>query len=301
MLGMSSIHSLIRGAARLARALLVASALTLALGLAGLRAANARAGEALIDFGREFSNVVGTRPYLARRLTVNNVELRFASGSAPLDLRETMAKMHAWCRTQSGISSAPAARALANVLSPRDAGLLDGVYRYETKNAGVVACIDTGGNLMLDDLTARLRRFAKTGNLASLGQLRYALLRRSQRSTTVLLLWTEGPVSFFDMFPKMGDAPGTDPPGLPRPNNSRRLLSAAEQGQQSAITVYAVERDTPSQLREWYKRALSARGWTLVATAGGSGWLARHRDRIVEVLLTAGSKGQTTITLAELS
>ncbi len=178
-----------------------------------LRVAHARAGEALIDFGRQFASLTASHSATpTRALTINNLRLRLVSANTPLDMHEAMNRLHGWCNVKSGVLTPESVANRLKVEPSRESpGLLDGVYRYETKSTGVIACIDTGGKLVLDDLTARLSRFAKAGDLASLGQLRYAMFRRSTGSTSVLALWTEGTASIFDMFPATGDAPGTDP------------------------------------------------------------------------------------------
>jgi len=178
--------------------------------------------------------------------------------------------------------------------------LPDGTYRYETDKAGVIACIDTGGKLLLDDLTARLRQFTKTGNLASLGQLRYVSFRRSVKGTTILALWTEGSASVLDMFPVHGDAPGVDPRDFPRPGNVRRLLSANEQGQPYAVTVYESETMSVEQLRDWYLQSLRVKDWTNVGTFSKDSLVVKHGDRIVNVILSTAANHHTTITIAEL-
>ena len=287
----------------MARAVLVASALALALIFGCLRIAYARAGEALLDFGQEFSALTASRlASQTRILTMNNLQLRLVTASTSIDVHEAMNRLHGFCSGKGGaFLPESVAKRLAVAASGDQAGILDGVYSYEAKNAGVVACIDTGGQLPLDDLTARLSRFAKSGDLSSLGQLRYALFHRSGKSTSVLALWTEGTASVFDMFPATGDAPGTDPRDFPRPMGVRRLLSAAERGQPYAVTVYETEGQSPEQLREWYRTALLARKWSLIRTPYENGLAAKSGARIVNVVIGVSSMHHSTITVAELS
>jgi hypothetical protein len=58
------------------------------------------------------------------------------------------------------------------------------------------------------------------------------------------------------LFPRSGDAPGADAPGLPRPPGSRRILSAREGGTGQQITMYAGD-----GLEAWYRARLPASGW----------------------------------------
>jgi hypothetical protein len=285
------------------RAALVAFVLLLSLVLGCLHSAQAKAGEALIDFGQELSKLASLRVNdHARVLSVNDVQLHLVSASSWLDLHEVMARFHGFCRDGSGIAIPEAIqKRLSTKAQHEELSALDGVYRHETKDAGVVACLDTGSQLSLDDMTARLQRFAKTGDLASIGRLRYVLARRSAENTTVLVMWTEGKASILEMFPKQGDAPGVDPVNLPRPPGIRRLLSAVELGLPYQVTLYESESQTPPVLREWYSRRLGVIGWTFVATTAPNTLIAKIGSRTLYLHMNVTAKHRTSLSIAELS
>ncbi len=287
----------------LARAILLALVLLTSLVLLCLRTAHARAGEALIDFGQTLNNLMALRTYgKARILAINNLQLRLASADTQLSLHDAMDRMYGLCDIKGGVLMPETVTKQLDVNSARKGmRMIDGIYRYETKDAGVIACMETGGRLRLDDLTARLRLFAKTRDLGSIGQLRYVLFRRSSKHTTLLALWTEGPAFLLDAFPRLGDAPGTDPENLQRPNGIRRLLSASELGTPYLVTLYEASQSSKARLREWYAQSLNAGGWTLVDVPDGANLAAKLGGRIVNIYFHGNARSQMTIAIAELS
>lgn len=285
------------------RAALVAFVLLVVLVLGCWHCAQAKAGEALISFGQEVSKLAGLRVSdQVRILSVNGVQLHLVSASSSLDLHEVIARFHGFCRDSSGVAMPEAIQKRLGTKAQHEVlGALDGVYRHETKDAGVIACLDTGSRLLPDDMTARLQRFAKTGDLSSIGHLRYVLARRSAENTTVLVLWTEGKASILEMFPKQGDAPGVDPINIPRPPATRRLLSAVELGMPYQVTLYESDSQTPSNFREWFSRRLRANGWTFVDTSTPNNLIAKSGNRTLILHMKVTTKHRTALSIAELS
>lgn len=265
--------------------------------------AEARAGEALIDFGQELSNWVALRATdQTRILNLNNVQIHLVSASTSLTLHDTLQRLHGFCRTSSGIEIPDAIRSrLGSNMQKEKLGLLDGVYDHEAESTGVIACLDTGGRLLLDDMTARLRRFTQTRDLAAIGRLRYVLARRTRTGTSVLVLWTEGKAPILDMFPPKGDAPGRDPEGIPRPEGIRRLLSAHESGLAYAVTVYESSSTPLPKLRDWYTRTLGAKGWAVEQVSNRDCVMAQAGDRSIDICWSTPRGNQTLVTIAEFS
>jgi len=285
------------------RAALVGTVLVFALMLSCWRSAEAKAGDALIDFGQELSKWASLRlSDQTRVLNLNNLQIQLVSANTSLNLHDAMARLHGFCRENSGIEIPQALRVrLASGAQSAELGLLDGVYAHETDNSGVIACLDTGGRLLLDDMTARLQRFTQTRDLAALGSLRYVLARRSRIGTTLLVLWTDGKAPILDMFPSKGDAPGRDPDGIPRPEGIRRLLSAHETGLPYAVTVYESSPVSPRKLRDWYTQTLSVSGWTVRQVQDRDCVMARSGDRSLDVCFTTPSGKHALVTIAEFS
>lgn len=178
--------------------------------------------------------------------------------------------------------------------------LMRGMYRYESKSEGVLACIDTERPLGLVELSRSLQAFAKTGDSSAVGQLRYVLARRDGAVTSLLVLWTDGSAPLLTMFPKAGDAPGRDVSDVPRPKDSARLLSASDLGAPYSITVYRSEKVSPVVVYDWYVKTLTERGWRVTEAKTGS-LIARRGARTIFVRTTTVASGGTTTSILELS
>ncbi len=111
----------------------------------------------------------------------------------------------------------------------------------------------------------RLRAFSDHGDLAALGDFRYAFARRDGSQTAIVLAldrWISkalravpprSATHLAEIRAMFRDAPA-----------SRRLLSCFEHGLPYSLTLYQVERLTATELRTWYESALVAAGWTIV-------------------------------------
>jgi hypothetical protein len=285
------------------RAALVGLVLLIVVILGWLHEAKAKVGEALIDFGQELSMWAGVHvSNQTRILSLNGVQLHLLTASSSYTVSEVVDRFYGMCRDNNGPAIPDVVRKRLNARTQdRGLGLLDGVYRHATEDAGVVACLDTGGRLFLDGMTARLQQFAKTGDLSAIGRLRYVVARRSNNGTSVLAMWTEGRTQILDMFPREGDAPGLDPVDIPRPVGIRRILSAREVGLPYEVTVYNSDSLSAAELQVWYVSALVARGWNLADVSGKDCLVAKSGTRLLEICLTKQSEKRTAITLAELS
>ena len=146
---------------------------------------------------------------------------------------------------------------------------------------------------------ARLADFGKTGRLSSLGQFRYALARRHEGSTTLLLLWTEGDAKLAELFPKTGDAPGRDLPDLPRPKGGQRLLSAFEQGMPFGFVTYHLDGKTGKTVVGGYMALLAASGWNH-SRLDHDTFLAEKSGRRVLVRVGERGAGRVVVSLSDL-
>jgi hypothetical protein len=274
-----------------ARVALTLTVLVVGASLLWLRSAEARASEVLFDFGRELMSWQGTQPHSSpRHLTVNGLQLRVMTLSSKDGVQDLLDRFADHCRTHGGVSE-PA-------LS-KEGVEFETSIRRDNEREGVLACIDSERPLGLDELTERLQKVSRSGDLGELGELRYTYVRRSGNTSTALVLWTEGSANLFSMFPQTGDAPGKDPVDVPRPERLRRLLSATEQGAPYAVNVYAAEGRSEAGLRAWYARRLAHRGWSV--TTEGSTLTARHGSRTLLIHLATGTDGRRVVSIAELS
>ena len=77
-------------------------------------------------------------------------------------------------------------------------------------------------------------------------------------------IWTEGPLRFDQIFRETGDALGVDPVDIPRLPGARRLLSAFESGDAQRATIYQTDELDEGAAERFYRRELSASGWTVL-------------------------------------
>ena len=286
-----SIRKLMRAVCGAARASVVAAFLLLvALGLS-LGTAKAALGERLLGFGAELSRWENLRLSTApRRISVNGAELELVVATTHLSIADTLDRLENVCAQRGGVAGANLLPKLLSSTTKVSRSWLSGRVRHESQREGVLACLDTGMPLGLEELSTRLQRVAKSGDLNELGALRYATARRTGNVTTVLFIWSEGSVPLRDMFPKSGDAPGFDPQGVPRPKDSSRLLSGAEHGAPYSIAVYRTETQTPEALLAWYRTALPAAGFAVEDGAGGA-LVARQGTRTLLVHAVKTTRG----------
>ena len=90
---------------------------------------------------------------------------------------------------------------------------------------------------------------------------RYVYAQPGAERTVVISVEAEGEVQLKDLFPPEGDAPGSDAPGVPRPPDARRVMSAREQGSPQQMTLYVTRDSDPAELEAWYRARLPDHGW----------------------------------------
>lgn len=290
----SAFKSVSARALKLVRAATCLAVLFALAGFLSLRVARAEASEHLRGFGAELLSLPSAHAHSApRRLSVNGLELKLLTLSTEESVRQALDRFQARCGDQ-GAFAPKALKAL--LVSP-----LDGTLRDESDDEGFVACIAPEASLSFEDWVDRLRVFAENGDLAVLGELRYAFVRRSGSQTTIVALWTEGSAKLLELFPPSGDAPGHDPPDVPRPAHARRLLSGTEHGAPYSLTLYEVEGRSVEALRNWYAQALEAAGWKLVTRSTEQALVLTKGARTLSVHVTLTQTGRIVASVAELS
>lgn len=293
----SSLRLVHRVGRRLVAGLRAAACISVIFVVAGvvlLRVASAQVSERLHGFGAELLAWQGARLHSTpRQLSVNGLELRLVTATTDESVGDTLDRFHELCRRRGGLS-------MPEGLAERMPGL-DGTFRRASESEGVLACLDSGGPLTLDEVGARLQQLASTGDLSAAGALRYVFARKSGKRTAVLVLWTEGAAPLLGMFPESGDAPGLDPRHVPRPAKTTRLLSAAEHGAPYSLALYDAEQRAPEELRSWYETALETEGWTVTPSGDADTLLARRGPRTVLIRVARGRAGQTIASVVELS
>jgi hypothetical protein len=239
-----------------------------ALSLAA-KSSYASANELMMTVGAQMMRLAGAvRQDQPRTIVLNGLALRFTSGSTEAPVSAVLDFFQARCRERNGRFAEQfreITRGRPGMRVSNDPPLGNGVLRYIVGHQGTVACLDTGGQkLEPAEIIGRIRRFLSTGELSDIGELRYVMAERQGEVTSFITFWTEGSANIFRAFGSGGDAPGLDPLYIPRPPKARRLISAWEQNQAPALTVYATSSLDLGNLARFYRERLGQLGWKVV-------------------------------------
>jgi hypothetical protein len=241
-----------------------------------------------------------------RTIRLNGAQIRLRVQHVPgLSLSEVLDHFQARCRDTNGrfYEQLHGTRAHGTKLSPEQLGLLDGVIRVDAKQQGAVACLDVGAEKgSPSTLLARAERFVATGDASSFGDLRYVRAEERGNGVFVVMMWTDGPLKFREMFPGEGDVPGLDFAALPRPPGSRRILSAWEEGEAPALNIYEAGAGTPDSLDAHYRSELPRQGWQLLTKpmrneSRASGLMAMREGITVTLSHVALKDGRSMTTI----
>jgi hypothetical protein len=260
----------VRGALRVAAFLTVANLTVTAIYLPQARA---NAEEAVKRGGLSLLQQLGPaligEPEVA---LINGQRMSLGSKTTSLPVDQVLGRIEQHCRERSGGLSEEL-RAMpggAAALEKLPSGLRDPSAWLTARQTaadgkvGQVACVarkDSGGGLR--GLVDRIGAFMDSGDLGDIGDARYVVARRDEKSdsTLVLAMWTEGSFNIPAMFPEHGDAPGSDSRYAPRPPASVRVLSAEITDHPYALRMY----DTPqthAQVLAFYDEQMAPRGFT---------------------------------------
>jgi hypothetical protein len=261
--------------------LAVVSSLAFQVVRADMRERLLRSGEAMMAYP-------GAPHESVRQLRLNGIDISFRARTIDGLLGEVLGNYAALCESKAIASDA-----------------------RRNRDAGYVACLAVD-DTQLDMSTAveRLVQFVRAGKLLTLGGFRYAFAQRIERHAngTVFLLtaWSESTFDLAQLLPiGDGDAAGHDPPGLPRPAGTQRLLSAVEIGRPSGVFIYRAEQHDIDDLRAFYRQRLATEGWTIVERNSGESiqiddtWMiaAERHGTLATVLLRSGDSGTPVLTI----
>lgn len=286
----------VRGVLRVSAYLMIVS--LVCAGLAARSAYGSVSEQALVT-GRQLAKL-GEFTKDSERLVLNGQPINLASATTDLSMGQVLDRFEAICKEEGamprdfrevkGLLEDP-------VLAKQAARLNYGVLREESKDDGVIACAVTdssnGKRRFWDGLSA----FAENWDLAEVGHLRYAYVRKLESGHThVLAAWTDGSFKVNAMAPPTEgtDAPGADSPNVPRPPSSVRYLSAAAEGRPHGVRVY--ESKAPAtEILAGYEKQLGDAGWERVFI-GEDAPMARYFSRNgVDVIVAAEQTGDHSI------
>jgi len=281
----------------LAGLLRVAALLTLCTGLAVfwlVHRAHAYSERILERLGDHMMRYAGAHHQtVPQQVSINGAEFFLSTGSVvQAPIKDVLDQFQAKCVDKNGRlheqwASLAKRRKLKLGAYP---SALDGVFRSEGPKAGVVLCAETGeGTLAPEILISRIKAVLATGDISKLGNLRYVYVTQAHADSMFVALWTEGPLNFRSMFPTQGDAPGEDPPGLPRPPGSRRMLSTRPKDSDAVFNIYSANTQRADDLVAFYGDALPKAGYTLL-TEKRRFMAAHNGKRMVTISLQDDSR-----------
>ena len=287
------------------RARLLAYAMFVSIGVALVtaRAVYARVGEGALRAGREIEglgDVLGG----TKTVFINGAAMNISTAFADQTPAQVLDRFEAVCRAHPqfmvrALADIPAALLQKAKVHPDEIWRL-GVLRKEAGDEGVLVCFADDRASSMQELMSRLRAFGRTKDLAEFGRFHYVYAKRTPNHTThVRALWTEGELKRDRMFPRSGDAAGFDSSLLPRPPDSKRILSVTSLQVPYGVHAY-VSPDTEAYLRSFYRDEMAARGWTL-APGASTAALGYSKDGAVTFVSFGSRDGKTFITTTETS
>lgn len=288
----------VRGVLRVGAYLMVVS--LIGAGLAA-RSAYGSVSEQALATGRQLAKL-GDFTKDNERLLLNGQALTMASATTDLSVGQVLDRFEALCKEEGavprdlrevqGVLSDPA-------LAKQAARLNYGVLRQESKDDGVVACTvkDPQNKRRFWDGFAA---FAESWDLAELGHLRYAYVRKLDSGRShVLTAWTDGSFKVSAMAPPTegADAPGADSPNVPRPPSSVRYLSASAEGRPHSVRVY--ESTVPAtEILAGYEKDMTAKGYERVFIGEDAPEARYFSKGGVDVVVVASQNGERSLVSA---
>jgi hypothetical protein len=241
------------------------------LGLALIaRSVRGEVGEKALGLGKDlaaFADLVSG----SHQVMLNGETIYLSSTIADQDKREILDRFEAHCQEYSGglfeeFAKLPKAKQdeLAKK-TPITWGMRFGMVRNENDDEGMIVCIAQNGGGGVAGVVERLTRLTETWDLAALGNLRYVFVRRIEDGRShVLTSFTEGSFNLDRVLGLKGEAAGIDPPGAPRPPDSRRILSVSADGAPYGVQSFQ-SGASPTEIKKFYDDTMPKLGWEKVA------------------------------------
>jgi hypothetical protein len=239
---------------------------------------------------------------------LNGQRIYVASATEEMPLTEVLDRMEAICRENS-VGLVKEIDDLTEELKkelPSGPGSAEaaGIVRKEEAMSGFVACFarDSKEREKATDVVTRLTELLETGELSKLGKLRYIFGERTKEGRThIVAVWTDGPFNLYSLFPQFeGDAPGADPKDVPRPIESKRLLTADIEGVPYGIHMYESAARYTDVLAD-YDVELPKRGWEAVLVdPGGEAEERVYQRGGVDLMIFAGRGNDADRTIVSL-
>jgi hypothetical protein len=288
---------------------LIFVAVTISSARGAAETAARRAGELLMD--QLGPSIIGD----SQGVLINGQRLFIAAKSTRLPVEQVLAMFEKHCRDgarewHEEMESLPTATARALPAKLRDiTNAMTLRVEPDGRSPGEIACIVPNGEMQgIAGLVHRFSEFAVKGDLSKIGEGRFAMVRRNEKTgvSLVVAVWTEGPFEMASMFPEHGDAPGRDSPYAPRPLDAIRLASAEIEDRPYAVRTYETPRSR-AEILSRYATEMSARGWTAQPMAKAPGFdlngnVGAFEEDGTAVIVTArdAAGGRTDVSILEM-
>jgi hypothetical protein len=227
------------------------------------RAARASVVDHLLGIGSRMAPYLddGRGTEAPRQLRINGVRMYVATGHTdhpPGFVRKWYADRYA--AKGDGLDDLTRQLRARGALPPSAPSLNQLAFGNDQK--GGVAALDYGDKLSLTSLKERLKRFTKSGDLGSIGRLRYVYYEKTGAGgTRFLTAWTDEKFQVADLLPTENkDAEGFDLDGVPRFPGTVRVLSSEERGMPQRVVVYDGP-GSPETGELFYRARMRTLGW----------------------------------------
>ena len=251
--------------------------------------------EIMLGLGSEMMHMPDANEGRVRQMNFNGAPIQFRTARAARPMAEVLDFFEQRCQARDGRIGEQIEEAMNELGEEVETRDVDGTMRFDTSRRGYVACFDMGEEKQDHEaLTSRIQRFIESGDLSEVGHMRYMFAEAVEEDETfVVTIFSDQAVNIYDMFPSEGDAPGADPQGVPRPSDSRRILSANESGRPYGMFLYVHESGSePAQVERRYREELMpSAGWIPVA------WRDDERVRVDGAFVSAWKKDERLVTL----
>jgi hypothetical protein len=232
-----------------------------------LHQAKADVAKSSLSFGRELAPLMDDMEGDAHHMKVNGQDLFMNVAYTDLSVAAVLDRYEAHCRANKGAlgtlwKDVPRINDAAEKDDKLAAASRWGIVRREDRREGVIMCL-VKGNGTPPSFGEAAQAFVSTKDLGALGKLRYAYVKKSSdgKQNRVLTVWTEDSFNFDKLVPADGSEPGgADAPGIPRPPESTRMMSASIEGTPFGVYIYRTK-GTPEAAAGFYDKLFYEKGW----------------------------------------
>lgn len=241
------------------------------------------------------------------RVRLNGEPIYVTSAVTEAPAREVLDRFEGLCRQHAGGLDKMFEQLPQNIKDDFEAvdgtaGI--GIIRNEAGPEGMIACLAQAPLDGWETLPQRLEQFLDSGDLSKVGDLRYVYVKENGEGRThVITVWTDGPFNLFNVAPMDGEeAPGSDSPNAPRPDEAVRLLSATVEGAPYAVRIYDSAK-AQNEVLAMYDEQMPARGWEPIPHVSDDAPYGRGytREGVDMLIFAFEEKDRSYVSVVEMS